>query len=114
MSTSIRMMILCATLIFTAIQVQAFPNSAAPAAEATPASVTTYKGTVAETMNVSGYTYLHLENDGQNYWAAVPAAEVKVGDKVELAAGMEMHNFQSKSLGRTFDTIIFARGLVTR
>jgi hypothetical protein len=114
MPTSSKLLILCFIMAFVAIQAQAFPGAAAPTAASTAAVPTTTfnKGTVIETMNASGYTYLHLENNGQDRWAAIPETQVKVGDQVELGAAMEMYNFQSKSLGRTFETIIFSQGLV--
>jgi hypothetical protein len=101
-------------MAFMAVQAQAFPGASAPATQpatsAPAASVT--KGTVVETMDVAGYTYVQLEKDGQKHWAAIPATQVKVGDEVELAAGIEMKNFQSKTLDRTFDSIIFSQGLI--
>ncbi len=116
MSTSFKLLILCFTMAIVATQVQAFPGAAAPAGQSqtNAPSFITVKGTVIETMNASGYTYLHLENEGQKSWAAIPATEIKVGDQVELAAGMEMNNFQSKTLDRTFDSIIFSQGIVKR
>lgn len=68
----------------------------------------TYEGTVVSTQNAANYTYVELEKDGKKFWAAGPQTEVKVGDKVTLAGVSEMHNFQSKTLNRTFDTILFA------
>ncbi len=35
-------------------------------------------------------------------------------DEVEIKQGMEMNNFPSRSLGRTFESIIFSQGLVKR
>jgi hypothetical protein len=113
MSTFPKLLVLFIAISFLAVQAHAFKSSAAPAAEATSsASMTSYKGKVVETKDASGYTYLHLENDSQNYWAAIPATKVMVGDEVELVGGNEMKNFPSKSLGRTFESIIFAQGLI--
>jgi hypothetical protein len=71
------------------------------------------KGTVVETMNSGGYTYVCIEKDGQKRWAAMPPTKVKVGDEVELGGGMEMGNFTSKTLNRTFEQIYFCGGMVT-
>jgi hypothetical protein len=68
-------------------------------------------GKVVETMDSGGYTYLCLERDGAKIWAAVPKTEVKVGQQVVLRGGMVMQNFTSKTLNRTFDSILFASGL---
>ncbi len=116
MSISTKLLILCFALAFVAVQAQAFPGAAAPTTQTTveAPSASSIKGTVIETMDASGYTYLHLNNDGKKIWAAIPGSEVKVGDEVEIASGAEMKNFSSKSLGRTFESIIFSQGLVKR
>jgi len=62
-------------------------------------------GTVAETMTSGGYTYIRLEE--QDKWLAANAFAVSVGDKVQYSGGMEMNEFQSKSLDRTFESIWF-------
>ena len=69
-------------------------------------------GKVVETMNSGGYTYFSIEKDGKEIWVAVPKTELKVGQEVSFRSGNVMRNFPSKSLGRTFDTIIFTSGLV--
>lgn len=68
----------------------------------------TYEGTVVSTTDAANYTYVELEKDGKKFWAAGPQTAVKVGDKVVLTGVSEMHNFQSKSLNRSFETILFA------
>jgi hypothetical protein len=84
------------------------------AAAAAPVAPDTITGKVSETMNSGGYTYLCLESEGKKTWAAVPATEVKVGQELTIAAGQAMTNFSSKSLNRTFDSIIFSNGIVTK
>ncbi len=69
-------------------------------------------GTVKETMNGGGYTYMLLEFEGKKNWVAVPEMKVAVGDEVMLYPGQVMNNFHSKSLNRTFDSIIFSQGPV--
>lgn len=70
-----------------------------------------HKGTVVETMNAAGYTYVQVEEKGQKIWVAVMETKVKKGDTVEFPDSPPMINFQSKSLNRVFDKIIFAPGL---
>lgn len=70
-------------------------------------------GKVAETMNSGGYTYINLEQDGKNTWVSIPQSEVKVGQEVSVMQGMPMSNFESKTLNRTFESIIFSPGLVS-
>jgi len=70
-----------------------------------------HKGKVLETMNAAGYTYVQVDENGQKVWVAVMETKVNVGDAVEFPDSPPMLNFQSKSLKRTFDKIIFAPGL---
>ena len=70
-----------------------------------------HKGKVVSTMDAAGYTYVEVEEKGQKLWVAVMQTKVKVGDTVEFPDSPPMVNFQSKSLKRTFDKIIFAPGL---
>lgn len=84
-------------------------DGAAPAAPAAPAMTAPITGKVVETVDAGGYTYLCVEKGGEKTWAAVPSAQVAVGQDVTLAPGNTMKNFESKSLKRTFDKIIFTR-----
>jgi hypothetical protein len=65
------------------------------------------KGKVLEIENVPGYTYLHLKTKDGETWAAVPTAQVKKGDKVTINNASVMSNFESKTLKKTFPTILF-------
>ncbi len=69
-------------------------------------------GKVVETMNSGGYTYVCLENSGKKTWVALPATAVKVGQQIACQPGGEMRNFTSKTLKRTFDSIIFSPGTI--
>lgn len=68
-------------------------------------------GTILETMDASGYTYLHLDTGKEKIWIAIPETEVQQGAKITFLDGMTMQNFQSKTLNKTFPTIIFSSGL---
>lgn len=84
-------------------------GSAAKAPAGAPALTAAITGKVVETVDGGGYTYLCVEKEGEKTWAAVPASPVKVGQEVTLAPGNTMKNFESKSLKRTFEKIIFTR-----
>jgi hypothetical protein len=85
-------------------QVSAFPGgkSKAPPLE----------GTVAEVLDAGNYTYLRLKMKGKSMWVAIPQTDLKKGARVKVNAGMEMGNFESKRLKRTFKRVIFSSGLV--
>ena len=69
-------------------------------------------GKVVQTMDSGGYTYAQIENKGVKTWVAVPQTKVVKGQNISFAPGVEMQNFESKTLKRTFDKIIFSGGVV--
>ncbi len=72
-----------------------------------PASLS---GKVVETMDAGGYTYVCLEKKGVKTWVAVPQTKVTVGKEMAFQPGVEMNNFPSKTLNRTFEKIYFSSG----
>ena len=92
------------TLIAWGVAVQ--PAAAEPAAAAGGAATST-SGKVVETMNSGGYTYVQVDDGSKKIWAAAPEFKVAVGDAVVVPEGMPMRDFQSKTLGRTFDVVYF-------
>jgi hypothetical protein len=79
-------------------------KSAPPAPAASASGVS---GEVLEVKEVESYTYLRLKTKDGETWAAVGKAAVKKGDKVTIENASVMKNFESKSLKRTFPTILF-------
>ena len=68
---------------------------------------TTVKGEVLETLNAGGYTYLRLKTSAGETWAAVNRATVSKSAVVTLEKVVEMQDFESKSLKKTFPKILF-------
>jgi len=66
-----------------------------------------YCGTVVETMNAAGYTYVQIDTGSEKIWAAGPECTVKTGERVTIPADMLKEKFHSKTLNRTFDKIYF-------
>jgi hypothetical protein len=64
-------------------------------------------GEVLEVKDVESYTYLRLKTAEGETWAAVGKAPVKKGAQVRIENPMVMENFESKSLKKTFKTIVF-------
>ncbi|MEW6115597.1 MAG: hypothetical protein AB1553_01695 [Nitrospirota bacterium] len=80
-------------------------------AYANPAGAPSLSGKVVETMDSGGYTYcLIKDKSGQKTWVAVPQMKVKKGQDISFQAGLEMTNFTSKTLNRTFEKIYFSGG----
>ncbi len=69
------------------------------------------QGTIVETMDAASYTYLKINTATQQVWVAIPATTVKVGEEVTYLQGMVMADFHSKTLDKTFESIIFSPGL---
>ena len=74
-----------------------------------PAAPSFIQGEVQETMDAAGYTYLRLQTDAGEVWAAVSQSTVQKGDKVRIERLMAMHNFPSRALNKTFSTIYFGQ-----
>ena len=84
-------------------------ESAAPAAapKAPAAQGATLSGTVLETMNGGGYTYMKIKTANGESWVATPQAEVKTGQQVTIVTQMTAKQFESSTLQRKFDEIVF-------
>jgi hypothetical protein len=64
-------------------------------------------GTILETMDSGGYTYMLLRTNRGDVWTAVNQAKVKKGSVATVVNPAEMVNFESKTLRRKFDRILF-------
>ena len=82
------------------------PPPAAKTSEHPPSSAQgNIAGKVTQTMDVSQYTYVEIDTGGALVWVAGPVTQVKVGDAVEVSGGIQMANFRSNTLERTFEKI---------
>lgn len=77
--------------------------------EQVPAGVRSVKA--VESMDASNYTYINVDENGKYLWIAVPQMEVKKGDLLYFSKSMEMKNFKSESLNRTFESILFVEDI---
>ncbi len=76
---------------------------------APPAQAPDLRGEVLETRSVESYTYLRLKTDQGEIWAAVPTTAVNKGAHVTIGNPMTMLNFESKTLKKVFDKIVFGQ-----
>ncbi len=84
---------------------QAVPQAAAPLASA---GESRNVGKVLQVLNGGGYTYAEVAApSGQSVWLAGSQIEVKAGDALEWGDYSVMRNFSARTLGRTFDEILF-------
>jgi hypothetical protein len=84
-----------------------------PTDPAPPPAPAGWSGTVLETMDSGGYTYVQFDTGSETLWAAAPKFEVSVGDVVNIPPGMAMDNYHSKTLDRDFDAIYFVGAITT-
>lgn len=70
-------------------------------------------GKILQTMDSGGYSYAYIQKkDGEKIWVACPTTELALGTQVSFKGGMEMRDFESKSLKRKFEKIYFADSAV--
>jgi hypothetical protein len=67
----------------------------------------TLSGNVLQTMDAGGYTYMELRTSSGDVWAAVQQTKVRVGAPAAIAPQMTLDNFESKTLNRKFEHIVF-------
>jgi hypothetical protein len=101
-----------AVLALSACSKEEAPKVEAPAAQAPAAQPAGITGTVTETMNAAGYTYVQVDDGQKKVWAAAPEFSVAVGDNVVVPDGMPMNNYHSKSLDRDFDVVYFVDSIL--
>ena len=66
-----------------------------------------HKAIVQEVLHVREYTYLRVLENGQEKWIAAPITAAETGKTYYYGKTMEMKNFESKDLNKTFPTIYF-------
>jgi hypothetical protein len=72
----------------------------------------TQTGKVLSTIDVPSYTYVEVSQGNKTQWIAAATSKVKKGDMVRFDDGMVMKDFYSKTLKRTFPSIVFVNSLV--
>ena len=72
-----------------------------------------HKIIVKEVLQASSYTYIHADENGSLLWIAIPRMEAEVGESYYYKGGLNMGEFKSKELDRTFSSILFLNGLVS-
>ncbi|MEQ1729109.1 MAG: nucleotide-binding protein [Vicinamibacterales bacterium] len=85
------------------------PAAAPAAAPAVAQAANSYTGSIAETMDSGGYTYVKLKGEKDEVWVAAPTFDAKVGETVSVSLDMPMAEFQSKTLNRTFPMLYFVQ-----
>ena len=75
-------------------------------------SSNTHQIKVIEKIPAGGYVYIKVLEKEKEYWMAIPGRPVEIGATYYYDEGaMEMGKYESKSLNRTFENIVFAQGI---
>lgn len=64
-------------------------------------------GTVIESIDAAGYTYVQVESNTENIWLAGPKTTITQGGSIDVNTRAPMRNFHSKALDRDFPVIYF-------
>ena len=64
---------------------------------------------VEEVLQTTSYTYLLAKENKQ--WLALPKIEAKIGETYYYQGGVEMRDFKSTELNRTFASVLFLQGV---
>jgi hypothetical protein len=83
------------------------PEPSSKAVEGATSATGSVRGTVLESLDAAGYTYMRLKTANGEIWAAVQKATVKKGSQVTVVDAIPMDGFESKTLKRKFDRIVF-------
>jgi hypothetical protein len=62
---------------------------------------------VEEKIDANNYTYLKVKEGSNSYWIAVNKMDINTGEYVIFSKFMEMKNFKSETLNKTFESILF-------
>jgi len=66
-----------------------------------------HKVVAQEVLHVNAYSYIRVIENGNENWIAAPTTPVEIGKTYYYGKAMEMKNFESKELGKTFGTVYF-------
>lgn len=116
MKKNLLLLVFCAIALSAASVSLAMPGNVAKTTDHKTSQIEAepLAGKVLQTMDSGGYTYVNIQKkNGEKVWVAAPVATVIVGTEVSFKGGMEMVDFESKSLKRKFDRILFADAIIS-
>ena len=68
-----------------------------------------YSGIVKEVIQTTNYTYCFVNTNNTDYWIAISKLNINEGEVIYYNKGLEMLNFHSKELDRTFSVVYFVQ-----
>ncbi len=100
-----KQLVLLLTILIAAISCQ---NNQAPNTNDVNESGN-HKAEVKEVVHTTSYSYLRLDENGEESWIAISKQDIQVGETVYYLDGMRMDNFKSEELDRTFEAVYFVQ-----
>jgi len=71
----------------------------------------THRIIVKKHLKAAGYTYILANDNGKEQWLAILEMPIEDGDTFYYSDAMEMKNFKSKTLNKTFESIMFVSNI---
>jgi len=71
----------------------------------------THKIVVSDILQTPNYTYIKASENGNEYWIAVTKMLAEKGETLYFSKSMEMKNFKSDALNRTFESVLFVQDI---
>ncbi len=87
------------------------PEAGQPASAPQAGMASGHIVTVKEAIHANTYTYLYVSEGDKEYWIATAKQPLEVGMVLSYDTGLEMKDFTSKEVDRTFETIWFVSKL---
>lgn len=81
-------------------------------AKGAPEAPLPQKAKVVSAIDAAPYTYLEVTQNKKTLWLAANAVPAKKGDVIRFDNGMPMTNFHSKTLNRTFPSVLFVNRVI--
>jgi hypothetical protein len=66
-----------------------------------------HKVVVIDKIDANNYSYLEVNEADETFWIAVPKMEIDKGEELYFSRAMEMKDFKSETIDRTFESILF-------
>ncbi len=64
---------------------------------------------VLDILPTNDYSYLNVKEGEKTFWIAITKMEIEKGEMLYFSQSMEMKNFESPTLNRTFDSVLFVQ-----
>ena len=67
---------------------------------------------IAERIDAGSYSYLNVSENGSSYWIAIPLSDLQPGEEIIFSQYMQMNDFRSETLDRTFKSVLFVEDAI--